>query len=54
MENYQTRTDKERMKDKKLQGRYFDDVKEVTGCLFWQWMRSGNLRKNCEGFVLVA
>lgn len=54
---YKKRVDQERKNrfgEKVLHGRYFRDVKEVSGERSWQWVRAGYMGKNLEGFVFAA
>ena len=43
-----------RLKEKKLHGKYFNGVKDVAGEKAWQWMRGGFLDKRTEGYVCAA
>ena len=42
------------MKEKKLHGKFFNEVKDVAGEKAWQWIRGGFLDKRTEGYVCAA
>ncbi len=43
-----------KLKEKKLQGKFFNEVKEVASVKSWDWMRSGSLFKRTEAYVCAA
>ena len=54
---YKKRMDKERkrrLKEKKLHGKFFNQVKEVADQRSWQWLKGGFLDKRTESFVCAA
>ena len=56
-EEYQDRIKverEERLRGKKLHGKFFEDVKDVADKRSWQWIRSGSVVKSSEGFVFAA
>ena len=44
----------ERLMEKKLHGKFFNQVKEVADERTWQWLRGGYLDKRNEGYVCAA
>jgi hypothetical protein len=44
----------ERLMEKKLHGKFFNEVKDVADERSWQWLRGGYLDKRTEGFVCAA
>ena len=55
--DFKKRMAKERMsrlKEKKLHGKFFNEVQDAAGEKTWQWMRDGSLRKWTEGYVCAA
>ena len=56
-EEFKNRMSQERMgrlNEKRVHGKYFQDVKDVADERSWQWIRSGNVAKSTEGFVFAA
>ena len=54
---YKKRMDRERklrLGEKKLQGSFFRDIKEVADPRSWQWLSGGFLDKRKEGFICAA
>ena len=44
----------ERLREKKLHGKFFNEVKDVADPKSWQWLRGGFVDKRTEGFVCAA
>ena len=45
---------KQRLKDKKVHGRYLGDIESVGCNRTWQWLQGGYLNKHMEGFIMAA
>lgn len=55
--DYKKRVEKERterLMQKKIHGKFFNDVKDVAGERSWQWLNGGFLDKRTEGFLCAA
>ena len=44
----------QRLRTKKLHGKFFNDIKDIAHEKSWQWMRGGFVDKRTEGFVCAA
>ena len=44
----------QRLRGKKLHGKFFNDIKDIAHEKSWQWMRGGFVDKRTEGFVCAA
>ena len=44
----------QRLREKKLHGKFFNDTKDIANEKSWQWMRGGFVDKRTEGFVCAA
>ena len=44
----------QRLRDKKLHGKFFSDIKDIAHEKSWQWLRGGFVDKRTEGFVCAA
>ena len=45
---------KQRLKEKKIHGRYLEDMKVTGTDRTWQWLQGGYLSKSMEGFMMAA
>ena len=56
-DEYKKRMEKgrhDRLMEKKLHGKFFNEVKDVADERSWQWLRGGFLDKRTEGYVCAA
>ena len=44
----------QRLGEKKLHGKFFNDIKDIAHEKSWQWMRGGFVDKRTEGFICAA
>ena len=45
---------RERLKEKKLHGKFVVDVEAVADSRSWQWLRAGYLAKSTEAYLFAA